>query len=104
MNPTTKHHLKVFFKYLFLEPFTEKVSLPNIRTIFWILSIVFLLTGIYSLLLISLFIGLILHAVREYKSGKHMQWYRNRNYPEFKEAMRKIRERKRQENGKTGNN
>jgi len=92
MKPEIKFKLKTYFYYLIMEPWTEKVSLPNFRTIALILICFSLFYRIRILLLISVVALVVLHAINEYKSGRYIYWYRQRKYGEQREALRKIRE------------
>ncbi len=41
---------------------------------------------------ISLFLTVLFHLISEYKSGKHIHWYRERKYPEQRKALKEVRE------------
>lgn len=94
MKPEIKFKLKTYIYYLFVEPWTEKVSLPNFRTISLILLYFSLFYKLKILLLISIVALVIFHAINEYKSGKYIYWYRQRKYGAQREALKKIREEK----------
>lgn len=93
MDPKQKFKFKAFLTYLVIEPWTEKISLPNFSSLIWIVIIVSLIIRNILLLWISILIGIIFNAIKEYKSGKFIYWYRNRNkdYSKSKEALKKIR-------------
>lgn len=96
MEPKIKFNLKTFLKYLVIEPWTERF-IPNMQSIIWILIFLFFFLRKPVLLLISIILGLIIHGIKEYKSGKHTKWYRDRKFGEHREAIKKIRkERKNQ--------
>jgi len=92
MDPKTKFKIKTFLYYLVVEPWTEKVSLPNFRSVFWILILIALLFRLETLLLISIILSLVSHLVYEFRSGKFIYWYRQRKFKEQKEALKKDRE------------
>jgi len=94
MNLQFKFKLKTYLYYLVFEPWTSKLSLPNFRTMAWILIVVALVFRSKSLLIISIIVGVIFYLVHEFKSGKYMYWYRQQKYKEQKDALRKIREEK----------
>jgi len=98
MKPETKFKLRTYIYYLLVEPWTEKVSLPNFRTIALVLLCFSLFYRLRVLLLISVISLIVFHMVNEYKSGKYIYWYRQRKYGEQREALRKIKEERR--NGK----
>ena len=76
MNNLTLFKAKTFLYYLIVEPWTEKVSLPNFRSLLWALILMASIYRLTYLLFISLGIGIVLHLVYEYKSGKFIYWYR----------------------------
>jgi len=80
-----------------VEPWTEKVSLPNFRSVFWILILISLFFRLGTLLLVSIILGLISHLVYEFKSGKFIYWYRQRKFKEQREALKKIKEERKNE-------
>ena len=100
MEPKTKFKLRTYFYYLLVEPWTEKVTLPNLRTVVWIIIIVSAFLRITLLLLASVVVGAIIHLIQEYKSGKHIYWYRQRKFKEQREALKKVREEKKEKNEK----
>lgn len=85
MDPKTKFKLKVYLKYLILEPWTEKFSLPNLKTTIWILIIIAFFLRLKILLIITILLGLIVYLIREYKSGKFIYWYKKRKYKQKEE-------------------
>ena len=89
-----KFKIKTFLYYLIVEPWTEKVSLPNFRTIAWIFILVALFFRIRVLLLISILVGIISYMAQEFKSGKYIYWYRQRKFREQREALKKVRAEK----------
>ncbi|CAK0756769.1 hypothetical protein CCP1ISM_60023 [Azospirillaceae bacterium] len=88
--------LKVFLIWLFLNPWTEKITLPNLSTIIWILIGVFFILKKEILLLISIIVGIIFYGIKEWKSGKFIYWYNQRRYKKRNEALKKVREEKKQ--------
>ena len=97
MDSKTKFKVKTFLYYLVVEPWTEKVSLPNFRSVFWILILISLFLRLGTLLLVSIILGLISHLVYEFKSGKFIYWYRQRKFKEQREALKKIKEERKNE-------
>ena len=99
-----KFKLKTFLIYILLEPWTTKVSIPNLRTLPWIFIIISLILEKPLLLWISIIFGILIHGIYEYKSGKFIYWYRQRKFRERNEALKKLREerKKREEKGKEG--
>lgn len=97
MDPKTKFKVKTFLYYLVVEPWTDKISLPNFRSVFWILILISLFFRLGTLLLISILLGLISHLVYEFQSGKYIYWYRQRKFREQREALKKVREEKKNE-------
>ena len=95
MNPNTKFKLKTYIYYLIVEPWTDKVSLPNFRTISLILLCISLFYRLGGLLLFSVIALIIFHMINEYRSGKFIYWYRNRKFKEQREALRKVKEERR---------
>ena len=83
MNDRTLFKLRTFLYYLVIEPWTEKVSLPNLRSVVWVLIIVSSIFRMKYLLLISLFLGVLLHLFYEYRSGKFIYWYRKYKRKKF---------------------
>jgi len=97
VDSKTKFKVKTFLYYLVVEPWTEKVSLPNFRSVFWILILISLFFRLGTLLLVSIILGLISHLVYEFKSGKFIYWYRQRKFKEQREALKKIKEERKNE-------
>ena len=97
MESKTKFKIKTFLYYLAVEPWTEKMPLPNFRSVFWILILIALFFRLGTLLLISIILGLVSHLVYEFRSGKFIYWYRQRKFREQKEALKKIKEEKENE-------
>ncbi len=98
MEPKTKFKLRTFLYYLVVEPWTEKISLPNFRSVSWVLIFIAVFFRFRYLLLISIILGLTFHLISEFRSGKYVYWYRNRKFKEQKEALKKIREERENEN------
>jgi len=92
MDPKSKFKLKTFIYYLFVEPWTEKISLPNHRTMLWILIFMTFFFKLKILFFLFLLIGLFSHLVHEYKSGKFIYWYKQRKYKAQREALKKVRD------------
>ena len=89
-----KFKFKVFLIYLFLEPWTERITLPNFSTIIWGMIIVSLIIRKEIFLWISVGIGIIFYTIKEWKSGKFIYWYHQRRYRKRNEALKKVREEK----------
>lgn len=96
MEAEKKFRIKTYIKYLLISPFTEKVSLPNPRTILWIAIFISLLFRWGSALVIFLIIQVILYLYHEYESGVAVYWYRNRKYKESRDAIKKVREERKE--------
>ena len=97
MRPETKFKLKTYIYYLVMEPWTENVSLPNLRTIIWVLITIALIFRWRILFFILIPIGVILYLMNEYKSGRFIYWYRQRKYGEQRKALKEVRENKKNE-------
>ena len=97
MKPETKFKLKVYLYYLIVEPWTENVSLPNMRSVVWILIMIALIFRWRILFFLLIPIGVILYLIHEFKSGKFVYWYRQRKYGEQKKALKEVREKKKNE-------
>ena len=98
MKPEAKFSIKTYIYYLIMEPWITKFHLPNFRTLVWVFIVISFLLKKPLLLFISIGIGVVLHIINEYKSGKHIYWYKQRKYRERDEALKKVRdERKRKE-------
>lgn len=95
MDPQYKFKLKTYLFYLLVEPWSENISLPNFRTIAWLLILAAIFFRLRILLLVSIIFGIIVHLVREFKSGKYVYWYRQRKFREQREAIKKVREERR---------
>lgn len=91
-----KFKLKTYLQYLLIEPWTTKFSLPNFRTMTWILIVVALVFRLEALLIISIIVGAIFYLVYEFKSGKYIYWYRQRKYGNYKETLKKVRAERRE--------
>ena len=102
MESKTKFKVKTFLYYLVVEPWTEKVSLPNFKSVFWILILIALLFRLETLLLISIILSLVYHLVYEFRSGKFIYWYRQKKFKEQREALKKIKEEKENEKREEG--
>lgn len=83
MNNLTLFKIKTFLYYLVVEPWTEKVSLPNFRSLIWVSIIVASLLRLKYLLFISLILGVALHLIYEYRSGKFIYWYKKYKRKKF---------------------
>lgn len=84
MEEGTKFRIRTFLYYLVVEPFTEKVSLPNFSSIIWILILISVILKIPILLFISIIAGVIFYGIKEYKSGKFIYWYKMKKYKKYK--------------------
>ncbi len=96
MNGEKAFRLKTYLKYLVLSPFTEQVSIPNPRTTLWIVIFLSLLFRWGSSLIIFLMMQAILYLFYEYKSGKAIYWLRQRKYKESRDALKKVRQERKQ--------
>ena len=92
IDSETRFKLKTYLYYLAVEPFTERFNFPNTRTVSWGIVIVGALFRIDLLLFVGLVGGLCSHLYWEYKSGRYLSWYRNRKFKEQREALKKVRE------------
>ncbi len=97
MKPETKFKLKVYLYYLVVEPWTEKVALPNMRTVIWILIILAFIYKLDYLFFPLIIIGAVLYLAHEFKSGRFIYWYRQRKYSEQRKALKEIRQKKKSE-------
>jgi hypothetical protein len=91
MKEKTKARLKIFALNQLLEPLTEKYSLPNMRTIFFILMFISALIRNWTFLLISTIGELIFYEINLYKSGEYIHWYR--------EWQKKINKKRKEKEG-----
>ena len=80
-----KFKLKTYLKYLVLEPIFGKFEMPNLRTINFILMFFSLLLRWRLGLLITIPLAIIFHMIREWKSGKAINWYRNYYYKKLRQ-------------------
>ena len=92
MDEKEKFRIKTYLKYLLISPWQTKVNMPNFRTAIWILIIISFVFRLRLILFITLGIAVIQYLWCEYKSGKHIHWYRMRMYREQKDALKKVRE------------
>ncbi len=92
MKPETKFKLKAYLYYLIMEPWTDNISLPNTRTVFWVLTLVAIFFKSEILLLLSVIGGLIFYLLHEFKSGKFIYWYRQKKYKKQRDALKKVKE------------
>lgn len=92
METKKKFKFKVFLYYLLIEPWTERFSIPNLRTLAWAFIILSVFLKSIFLLIISVAVGIISHLVYEFKSGKFIYWYRNRKFKEQRDSLRKKKE------------
>ena len=86
MNDKFKFKLKVYLKYLILEPWTRKAKIPNLKTISWAFILTALLFRNFPLLLYSILLGIGIHLYTEWKSGSAMHWYRNNYYKKIRKG------------------
>jgi hypothetical protein len=84
MKQETKFKLKTYLLYLILEPWSERVTLPNFSTIVWILILLSIIFKVVILLWISIIFGIIFSVIKEWKSGKFIYWYRMKKYKNYK--------------------
>jgi hypothetical protein len=77
MNKKTIHRIKIFLINQLLEPWTEKISLPNSRTIFFILILIFSILKNWTFLLISIAGDFLFYEIHLFKSGEYIHWYRD---------------------------
>ena len=92
MEDKEKFKLKAFLIYIFVEPWVTPLKIPNLRTLSWILIIISLILKNSLLLWISIYAGILIHGINEYKSGKYIYWLRQRKFRERNEALKKVRE------------
>jgi hypothetical protein len=97
MEPRNKFRLKTFLYYILLEPWTEKLTLPNFRTLNTVLLCISLLYKWRVGILISIGLLVVLQLIDEWKKGDYIYWYRNRKgYGNYKEIIKKVKEEKKQ--------
>lgn len=94
MENKTKFKLITFFKYILIEPWVTKFSLPNFKTIIWGFIFFSLLLRRMWLIWTSVSIGIIYWLFSEYKSGKFIYWYRERKMKSYRDAKKRVREEK----------
>jgi hypothetical protein len=87
-----KFKIYTFIKYLLIEPWSTKVSLPNYRTLNWILLYFAVFFRYKWLMIILLITGLMFHLIEEWRSQRYIDWYRSKKYINRKEALKKVRE------------
>lgn len=75
-----KFRIKAFITYLFIEPWTSKVSLPNLRSISWGLIFASLFFRNRVLTISLMILGLVIYLFYEYQTGRYIYWYRMRMY------------------------
>ena len=80
MDQKKKFKIKTFVYYLLIEPWTERFSIPNLRTLAWAFILLSVFLKSITLLVISISVGIISHLVYEFKSGKYIYWYKQRKY------------------------
>ncbi len=98
MKPETKFKLKTYLYYLLVEPWSEDFSLPNLRTLVWVLVPIVYFFELKIPLLILIIVGLILYFRHEYMSGKFVYWYRQRKYKDQKKALKEVRDKRKEQN------
>jgi len=84
MNGKRKFQIKTYLKFLAVSPWTEKVSLPNLRTLVWVSIIVSLVFKLKLVLFVSIGIAIAQYLWNEYKSGYHIHWEKNRRYKKYR--------------------
>jgi hypothetical protein len=99
MNEEKKFRLRAFVKYLFIEPWTESISLPNFRTLNTVFLCFALLYRWKVGILISIILLVLLQLINEYKQGKYIYWYRSRKYKDYQEALKKVRDERKKKLG-----
>lgn len=96
MKEETKFKLKAFLYYIFIQPLISKYYIFNLTYISWTLIFLSLLFKEKLISTILIIIAIVLYLIKEYMDGTYIYWYRNKKYPEYKEALRKVREEKEQ--------
>lgn len=100
MKPETKFKIKTYLYYLIIEPWTNKAYLPNLQTINWVLILIAAFLRNRLMLIVFIVLGIFFYLMNEFKSGKYIYWYRQRKFGEQREALKKIKlERRNNENG-----
>lgn len=92
ITPEKKYKLKTFIYYLLVEPWTENITMPNTRTAVWIIIFFGVITNTRSLIFLGFIAGVLSYLFYEYKNGRYIYWYRNRKFKDHKDAIRKVRE------------
>jgi len=94
MKEETKFKVKAFLSYILVAPLTSKFYIFNLSYISWFLIFLSLLFTSKIVRIILVIIAVILYLIKEYNDGNYIYWYRNKKYPEYKEALKKVREQK----------
>lgn len=96
MEEQFKFKIRTFLYYLLVEPFTEKITLPNPSTICWISIFLSLIFKIFWLLWISIILGVFFYIYKEFKSGEYIHWYRERKMKSFNDIKKKLKKEKKE--------
>lgn len=88
-----KFKLKTYIKYLFIEPWVSQFQMPNLRTVNWVLIILGLWFRWKIVILITIPLAILFHMYGEWKSGAHINWYRNYHYKKLRENEEKETEK-----------
>jgi len=94
MKEETKFNIRAFLYYVFVAPLTSKFYIFNLSYICWFLIFLSLLFTNKILRVILVLVAVVLYLIKEYRDGTYKYWYRNKKYPEYKEALKKVRESK----------
>lgn len=84
MNGKEKFKIKTYLKYLAISPWTEKVSLPNLRTLAWISIIISLIFKLKWVLFISVGVAIVQYFWNEYNRGYYIHWEKARRYERYR--------------------
>ena len=84
MKSKTKFKIKTYIYYLIIEPWTNKVYLPNFQTINWVLIFIAVFLRNRLMLIVFIISGVFFYLMNEFKSGKYVYWYRQRKYKKYK--------------------
>ncbi len=95
MKEEIKFKLKAFLYYIFIQPLISKYYIFNLSYISWFLIFLSLLFKQKLISTILILVAIMLYLIKEYKDGNYIYWYRNKKYPQYKEALMRVREQKR---------
>lgn len=92
MKPETKFKIKTYLYYLVIEPWVTKISLPNFQTVSMFLLFFSILYRAQPWMFIFFTSTVLLYFINEFKSGKYVYWYRQRQFKRAKKLIKKNKE------------